>query len=84
MENQWLSDSHMKGLIFKREKGIKIKKHKFVLSLTEESQKNLKVAFSLNLPKNPSIPIVGKLNANLEQTKKETFDFSLKINVEFW
>ncbi|OZH52594.1 hypothetical protein AFK68_23360 [Hydrocoleum sp. CS-953] len=84
MENQWLSDPHMKGLIFKREKGIRIKKHKFVLSLTEESQKNLKVAFSLNLPQNPSIPIVGKLNANLEQTKKETFDFSLEINVEFW
>ncbi|MGD1713185.1 hypothetical protein [Dapis sp. BLCC M172] len=84
MENQWLSDAHMKGLIFKREKGIRIKKHKFVLSLTEESQKNLKVAFSLNLPQNPSIPIVGKLNANLEQTKKETFDFSLEINVEFW
>ena len=33
MENQWLSDSHMTGLILKIEKGIKIKKHKFILSL---------------------------------------------------
>ncbi|MDJ0897565.1 MAG: hypothetical protein QNJ55_02055 [Xenococcus sp. MO_188.B8] len=83
-KHQWLSDPHMNGLLFKREAGIPIKKHKFILSLTRESQKNLSVAFSLNIPKNPSIPIVGQLKGTLEQTKKEAFDFSLTINVEFW
>ena len=81
---QWLSDAHMNGLLFKREAGIPIKTHKFILNLTKESQKNLTVALSLNIPNIPNIPILGKLKATLQTTQQEMFDFSLTINVEFW
>ncbi|QSV63914.1 MAG: hypothetical protein HEQ26_15310 [Dolichospermum sp. DL01] len=84
LKHQWLSDVQMTGLLYLREAKVPIEEHEFILSLTEESKKNLKVAFDLEIPIKPTIPIVGQLMGNLQKIKQETFDFSLTINVEFW
>lgn len=77
-KNQCLSDPIMKGLLDLRKSGIPIKKRNFALSVSKDSQKNLNVAFSLN------VPVYADLKGKIEQIKKESYEFTLKINVEFW
>ncbi|MDJ1180490.1 hypothetical protein PJF56_16635 [Roseofilum sp. BLCC_M91] len=78
-KHQWLSDPHMNSLIALRQEGISLKTHKFSLDLTTEHRKNLKILFSLGIPQ-----YLTSIQGCLETVKKENYDFSLKIHVEFW
>ncbi len=66
-KNQCLSDPIMKGLLELRKSGIPIKKRNFALSVSKDSQKNLNVAFCLNLP------VYADLKGKIEQIKKESY-----------
>ncbi len=72
-----LNDIAMKSLIDQRKGSNPIKSRELTLSLSEESRKTLKVISDLK------IPIYGDLQPQLEQAKKETYEFSLTIKVYF-
>lgn len=75
---QWLSDVHINSLLELREAGVLIGKETYTLSVTSESERNLNIAFSLN------IPTQVDLKVDIQRIKNETFDFSATFEVEFW
>jgi hypothetical protein len=74
---QLLSDISMKSLIDQRKGSNPIKSRELTLSLSEESRKTLKVISDLKVPTNVD------LQAQLEQARKEVYEFTLTIKVEF-
>ncbi|MBD2483821.1 hypothetical protein [Planktothrix sp. FACHB-1365] len=81
-KHQWLTDAHLNSFLDLREAGIPIETENFSVSLTKESEKNLKIVFSLNLPQN--IAMNADLKAQFEQIKKESYEFNLDVIVQFW
>lgn len=76
-KHQWLTDAHMNDLLELREAGIPIDTEELTLSVTQESQKNLEVAFSVK------VPVYADLQGKIERIKKESYQFTLTIMVEF-
>lgn len=78
-EYQLLNDTSMTNLVTQRSyPGIRTKSFKFSLSVSRESQRNLKGALSLKVP-----TYLDLLQGQVEQIKKEFLLFSLTIKVEF-
>ena len=72
-----LNDTSMKSLIDQRRGSNPIKSRELNLSLSEESKKSLKIISDVK------IPIYVDLQAQIDQVKKEIYEFTLKIKVEF-
>lgn len=70
-------DLNMKTLLDMRAGPNQPKSREITLSLTRESRKNIKAAFSLD------IPIYADLKQQIENIKKESYDFTLLIKVDF-
>ncbi len=75
---QFLSDSYINSLFRRRKSGVLIETSTYTLSVTEESKQNLDLAFSLNIPTQVGLKI------DVKTLKKETFEFSVEYEVEFW
>ena len=74
---QLSNDLSMKSLIDQRKGKNPIKSRELTLNLTEESKRNLKVITDIR------VPVYASLQAQIEQVKKELYEFSLTIKVEF-
>lgn len=72
-----LNDISMKSLIDQRKGKNPIKSRKLTLSLSEESKKNLQVVADIR------IPVYANLQAQVENVRKEVYEFTLTIGVEF-
>jgi hypothetical protein len=70
-------DISMKSLIDQRKGKNLIKSRELVLSLSEESKKSFKAIADIN------VPIYAHLQAQIEQFRKEEYEFLLTIKVEF-
>lgn len=77
MKYRLVGDPNMKTLLEMRSGTNQPKSRLTTLSLTRESQRNLKAAFSLD------IPIYVDLKSQIEQIKKESYEFTLSIKVDF-
>lgn len=77
LKYQLLSDISMKSLIDQRKGSNPIKSRELTLSLSEESRKTLRVVSDIK------IPTYANLQAELDRVKKEEYEFTLTINVEF-
>ncbi|HEY9826775.1 MAG TPA: hypothetical protein V6D19_15140 [Stenomitos sp.] len=74
---QLSNDISMKSLIDQRKGTNPIKSRELILSLSEESKKNLKAITDIK------VPVYANLQAQLEQIKKEVYEFTLSVKVEF-
>lgn len=72
-----LNDISMKSLIEQRKGRNPIKSRELTLSLSEESRKTLRVISDIRIPTH------ADLQAQLEQIRKEVYEFTLTIKVEF-
>jgi hypothetical protein len=72
-----LNDISMKSLIDQRKGSNPIKSRELTLSLSEESKNTLKVISDVK------IPAYTDLQAQLDQVRKEIYEFTLTIKVEF-
>lgn len=76
---QWMfRDQDFEGAIELCEEGILLEEQEFSMTITQESQTNLNLALSLNVPTSLA------LNVKFEQVKKEFFNFSIETKVTFW
>jgi hypothetical protein len=74
---QLSNDISMKSLIDQRKGNNPIKSRELTLSLSEESKKNLKAITDIKFP------VYANLQAQIEQVKKEVYEFNLTVKVEF-
>jgi len=74
---QLSNDISMKSLIDQRKGKNPIKSRELTLSLSEESKRNLQVVTDIK------VPIYAGLQAQIEQVKKEVYEFTLTITVDF-
>lgn len=74
---QLLNDVSMKSLIDQRKGRNPIKSRELTLSLSEESKRNLQVVTDIK------VPVYANLQAQIEKVRKEVYEFTLMIKVEF-
>lgn len=74
---QLLNDISMKSLIDQRKGKNPIKSRELTLSLSEDSKRNLQVATDIK------IPVYASLQAQIEKVRKEAYEFTLMMRVEF-
>lgn len=74
---QLINDISMKSLIDQRKGNNPIKARELTLSLSEESKKNLMVVSDIK------VPVYADIQAQIEQVKKEAYEFTLTVRVEF-
>lgn len=74
---QLLSDITMRSLIDQRKGRNPIKSRELTLSLSEESKRNLQVVGDIK------VPVYANLQAQIEKVRKEVYEFTLTIRVEF-
>lgn len=74
---QLLNDISMKSLIDQRRGNNPIKSRELTVSLSEESKKNLRVLSDIK------VPVYADIQAQIEQVKKEAYEFTLTVRVEF-
>jgi hypothetical protein len=74
---QLSNDVSMKSLIDQRKGKNPIKSRELTLSLSEESKRNLLAITDIK------VPVYAGLQAQIEQVKKEVYEFTLTIRVEF-
>jgi hypothetical protein len=74
---QLSNDISMKSLIDQRKGKNPIKSRELTLSLSEESKRNLQVITDIK------VPVYANLQAQIEQFRKEVYEFTLSIKVEF-
>jgi hypothetical protein len=71
------NDISMKSLIDQRKGRNPIKSRELTLSLSEESKRNLQVVTNIK------VPVYANLEAQIEKVRKEVYEFTLMIKVEF-
>lgn len=74
---QLLDDISMKSLIDQRKGKNPIKSRELTLSLSEESKNRLQVVTDIK------VPVYANLQAQIEKVRKEVYEFTLMIRVEF-
>ncbi len=74
---QLLSDHSMTSLIAQRSGSNPLQSRELTLSLSEEFKKNFKAVADIN------VPVYLDLQAQIEQLKKEVYEFTLTVKVEF-
>ncbi len=72
-----LNDISMKSLIDQRKGKNPLKSREITLSLSEESKRNLQVVTDIK------VPVYANLQAQIEKVRKEVYEFTLMIRVEF-
>ena len=74
---QLLSDHSMTSLIAQRSGSNPLQSRELTLSISEEFKKNFKVIADIK------VPVYLDLQAQIEQVKKEVYEFTLTVKVEF-
>ena len=74
---QLLSDHSMTSLIAQRSGSNPLQSRELTLSLSEEFKKNFKAIADIN------VPVYLDLQAQIDQLKKEVYEFNLTVKVEF-
>lgn len=74
---QLLNDISMKSLIDQRKGKNPIKSRELTLSLSEESKRNIQVVTDIK------VPVYANLQAQIEKVRKEVYELTLMIRVEF-
>lgn len=77
LQYQLSNDISMKSLIDQRKGKNPIKSRELTLSLSEESKRSLQVITDIK------IPVYADLQMQIDQVKKEIYEFNLTIRVEF-
>ncbi|MBR8834386.1 MAG: hypothetical protein DSM106950_10215 [Stigonema ocellatum SAG 48.90 = DSM 106950] len=72
-----IGDIIMNDLLQRCKKRLLLQSREVVLSLTKESQKNLKIALSID------IPLYINLTSQIDRLKKDLYEYNVVIKVEF-
>lgn len=77
LQYQLLHDVSMKSLIDQRKGDNPIRSRELILSLSEESKRTFKAIADVN------VPTYADIQAQLDQVKKEVYELTLTVRVEF-